>query len=276
MFLVKVGALWGKISGFEGENIFRGWLMRRVILVLFSWVLCLGASAWAQSENSTAASTLSLTPTSVPTLAPTQAPALSPTASPTPFDPGHLKGAQGIGVSGTLLTYRYWTGDSTALDLFLGGSFALNSGLDFSGNNTTAPNWNYTLGVGLKQNFKEPFKGVFIQSIEHLTFNQTYNETIYTTTSYGVNYGSEDYYNQSQSVNLYLGLGFEAFVPFWENLSIEGSVGLSSNLNLLETNAFYNSNFSSQANTQTATSNFNLGSTSNAFSILNGAVHFYF
>ncbi len=232
--------------------------MRFAMWILLSGAVFLVGAAWAQTETSTP----SVTP--------------SPTVTATAFSPEHLNGTSAIGLSGTSLTYRYWMNDSTALDIFLGGNYASNAGLDFSGNNTTTPNWNYSLAVGLKENWKEPVKDVFIQWIERLTFTESYAETIYTTNDNGINYGYEEYYSQSQAFNLYLGLGFEAFIPFWESLSIEGSVGLNTNLNFNQSNTFYNSVFDSNANSQTSTSSFNVGSGSNAFSILSGAVHFYF
>lgn len=236
------------------------WIMRLGIWIALGWVFSLG-TAWAQDNN--------------------QAPSPTPTASAKSFSPDHLKGTTGFGITsfnytGSALAYRYWTSDSTALDIYLGGNYSQTNSYDFSGNSTVVPNWNYGLGAALKQNWNEPVKNVFIQSLERLTYSQNYNQSISTTSNSGTLYGYEYYYNQNQALGLYLGLGFEAFIPFWENLSIEGTIGVSATASWSETNTFYNSNFSSNTNTHTSAFIFNFGSGSNTFSILNGAVHLYF
>ncbi len=236
-------------------------------LIFFSWLLVVTGASWAQ--------TASPTPTPSETAVPT------PSPIPAPFSPEHLKGRTGVGIASltnipTAFAYRYWMDDATALDIYLGGTYSQTNSYDFSGGSIQVPTWNYGLSVGLKENFNRPVKDVFVQWIERLSFSETYAEQVYSDVSNGYTYGSQYYYNQNQVVNLFLGVGFEAFVPFWESLSIEGSVGLSSSLSFNEQDTFYNPAFSSSVNTHYASYVLTTGFNSNAFSIFNGAVHFYF
>ena len=65
---------------------------------------------------------------------------------------------------------------------------------------------------------------------------------------------------------LVVGAGFEAFLPYWDSLSVEGSVGLN----------FSSSQTKTDGGTQAAQSGSSLGISGSGFNPLNVAIHLYF
>lgn len=222
---------------------------------------------------------------------PAQLPRLSQYATPTPrttpdsdpaaFSPEHLKGCFGMGLGtmtygGTALVFRYWMDNGTALDILAGGSDNPTTGYDFSGNPIALSNFGFGVGLGLKENLSEPVRDVFVQMIERVTYSQNYVQTTGTVNENGYVYGDSNNVAQNQQINVFWGLGFEAFIPFWRNLSIEGSVGVSANATFNQNSSIYNPAYSTLPNTQTSSGLLTGGADSDTFSLVNGAVHFYF
>jgi hypothetical protein len=89
---------------------------------------------------------------------------------------------------------RYWLTDQTALDLL--GSVENDSG---SG------------ALGLTQNLAHPSRDLFIQGLARVTVERlVYNDS---------------YFPDYTSLSFTLGIGFEAFMPFCESLSLSGWIG---------------------------------------------------
>jgi hypothetical protein len=210
-----------------------------------------------------------------------QEPSPTPASTPAVFSPEHPKGYLGVGIGttplgATALALRYWMEDNTALDVMVSGSDSPGAGYDFSGNQITTSNWAYGLSLGLKQNLKEPIRDVFVQGIARLSYAQNFVQSTSTTSENSITYGYTNLNTQNQEVSLFLGIGFEAFVPFWEDISIEGNAGLSVNALWNEVTDYYNPNFSSQPDISTSYGLLSAGVNTNTFSILSGSVHFYF
>jgi hypothetical protein len=189
------------------------------------------------------------------------------------FDPGHLKGRWGIGISymtnfGTALVLRHWYSDNGAFELLFGGYDTPQAGEDFSDNYTTSPGWGYGAGLGLKRNLAMPVENVFIQGAARLTFSQSYQQNSY-------DYNLRTY--QYQDLVLFVGPGFEAFIPFWKNLSVEGSIGLYVSSRWSQTESVYNpAQYSSSNNTKTDSWIISCGLKNNMSSLVNMTVNFYF
>jgi len=230
-------------------------------------------SVYAQTVTPEGDPVNTVVPTVIPTAFPTPI-ATSPIATPVPkaaFSPEHMKDYLGVGIgslpyAGTTVDIRYWMENNLALDLMAGGTSNPTSGQDFNGNSIQVPDWGFGLSLGFKENLKEPVHDVFVQLIERLNYSQNYD---------GYEDTSEVTVSQNQNISVYLGLGFEAFIPFWESLSIEGSVGLTATDTFNEYSVFYNPNYYG-TNIQTSGNVFSTGLSSGTFSILSGSVHFYF
>jgi hypothetical protein len=253
--------------------------MKKVIAFIFGMAFFIPHyNAFAQTWNSADSS-----PVQLPRLTQYTTPSSSPTPSynPAAFSPEHLKGYFGMGLGsmtygGTALVFRYWMDNSTALDIMAGGGDNPTTGYDFSGNAIALSNFGFGVGLCLKENLSEPVRDVFVQMIERVTYSQNYIQTTGTTSQNGYIYGTSNNVSQNQQINLFWGLGFEAFIPFWRNLSIEGSVGLSANATFNQASSIYNPTYTTQPNTQTSSGLITGGASSNTFSLVNGSVHFYF
>jgi len=252
--------------------------VKKIISFIFGIIFFTSCyNAFAQTWNSSDA------PVQLPRLTQyaTSTPSPTPAYNPATFSPEHLKGYFGMGLGsmtygGTALVFRYWMDNGTALDFLAGGSDNPTTGYDFSGNAIALSNFGFGVGLGLKENLSEPVRDVFVQMIERATYSQNYIQTTGTTSQNGYIYGTSNNVSQNQQINLFWGLGFEAFIPFWRNLSIEGSVGLSANANFNQASSIYNPTYTTLPNTQTSSGLLTGGAGSNTFSLLNGSVHFYF
>lgn len=141
------------------------------------------------------------------------------------FDPENLKGKWAMG--GTYLaglgniTVRGWLEKNSAIDIYVGTWFSGIDGQDFSGNYVTKPNPNFDIGLGLRQIVSRPVECVHVELIQRLLFELHHSE-------YANTYA--DSINDYQQFSLYIGVGFEAFIPFWKSLSIEGDAGIAGNV----------------------------------------------
>jgi hypothetical protein len=184
-----------------------------------------------------------------------------------------LSGTWAVGTSyndGYELVARHWLNERTALDLMVGGNYEPGPGSQ--PNTFSTFYWNYGLGAGFRFNLARPVEDVFVQWIVQLSYLQNYEQQTDETQS-----PASVSTTQEQILNLYLGPGFEAFLPFWKNLSIEASVGI----NLSSTwsqNSDLNNGFQLTPNysyTHTWQWSTGFGSNNTSFSIFEAAVHFY-
>lgn len=190
------------------------------------------------------------------------------------FSPGHLKGRLGFGLvynsdifSVYWLNVRWWFEDRAALDLLMGGSYTERKGYGFDSLPNTTPDWNYSLGLGIREIIAEPSEDV------HVLFIQRAVYSAYLQQSAGV---SSLYQYQTQTLTGFLGLGFEAFVPFWKSLSIEGSVGLKFGAQWEQDIQVLNGYGAPNVKYETDYGNLVLGSNNDFTSLLGAGLHFYF
>jgi len=192
------------------------------------------------------------------------------TAASDRFSPEHLKERVGLGVSymsyiGPALSLRYWAHDDEAYDFSMGGYDNPSPGKDFANDLVFTPNWGYGVSVGLRHNWRHPAEDVFVQWIARLSYSQTFyqnsNSSVIST-------------SQNQDLSLFIGPGFEAFVPFWKNISIEGNIGLSLDSHWSQY-AQVNSPSYPYTNPTPNYWSLSLGINNTITSILNAAVHFY-
>jgi hypothetical protein len=127
------------------------------------------------------------------------------------------------------------------------------------------------VGLGLRQNLARPVKNIFVQLLTQASFNQHYGQTTYSGQT-----PAEVLTSQQETLNLFLGPGFEAFLPFWENISLEVSLGLNVNLTWYQQQDD-NSSSAPLPNTYSANwSSLGASMANTSTSLLNAAVHFYF
>ena len=190
------------------------------------------------------------------------------------FDPENLKGKWAVGGTILYLSYpwygnlenlsaRKWIENNSALDFYAGVSYETQLGVDFNNNWVTIPKYAFDLGVGLRQIVARPVENVHIEVIQRLLFTSSYWE--YAGSTYDEVHGS-------QKFDLYLGIGFEAFMPFWKNLSLEGDVGIDAAITYYDNRTKFPTgpdNLVSYWETSISTQNNNVG-------IVNLAVNYYF
>ncbi|GEM_PF-2193290 len=182
------------------------------------------------------------------------------------FSPDHLKGTWALGYdyfygTGSTISARNWIESDLALDLLVGGSFSPGYPLS-SFNSENDYLWSFSLGVGLRQNVARPLKDVYIQMLVLLSYSQSFQQITDSGTY-------SDYMNdQIQTFNLFIGPGFEVFLPFLEDLSVEANLGINISSYWLEGSGDY---LDYGWNWKVS-----LGSDSNTFSLFNAAAHFYF
>jgi hypothetical protein len=201
---------------------------------------------------------------------------VTPVATPAAesFSPDHLKGRLGFGLIYTndvSFTYsadiRWWFEDRAALDLLVGGTYAEQKGYGFNGAPNTTPDWNYSLGLGMREVIAEPTADVHVLFAQRLVFSDYLQQSASVSSLYKY---------QVQALMGFVGLGFEAFVPFWRNLSIEGSVGLKFGARWEEDIQIMNGYGAPDLKYETDYGNFVAGSNNDVTSLLGAGVHFYF
>lgn len=203
--------------------------------------------------------------------APEAAPA--PTPSPTPAGPV-LTGRWGIGfdqipgasagtglvpglASPNAMAIRYWISERLAWDglLALDTSSQPASGPGAPGVPAGTDQRGYGVGTVIKFNAKRPTPWLLAQILARASLaslNQMQNDGSnngQTTTTFGLG----------------LAAGFEAFLPAWDSLSVEGSVGLD-----------FSSSQTKVEGGQAAQSGSSFGIKGNGFTPLNVSVHLYF
>lgn len=201
--------------------------------------------------------------------------AAAPAPEPTPNPGPRLAGRWGLGFdnipgasAGTGLVpglatpnavaIRYWVHERLSWD----GLLALDISSQPAGG-TGAPGVpagtdqrGYGVGTVLKFNAKRPTPWLLAQVLARASLaslSQVQNDGSnngQTTTTFGLG----------------LGAGFEAFLPAWDSLSVEGSVGLN----------FSSSQTKTDGGTQAAQSGSSLGISGSGFNPLNVAIHLYF
>jgi hypothetical protein len=197
--------------------------MKKLTVLVFSLIFAV-LSRISYCQDATPAATVTSSPVSVNS-------DILPVEN---FSPDHLKGHYAIGASSIndlspAMAVRYWFSETKAVDIYFAGY-----------DNNDSQYWAYGLGFGFRQNWKRPVDNVTLQFIEKITFER--NPSLDTP----------------DTLNLFLGPGFEAFIPFWKNLSVEASIGA---------NLSYNLDNGNHASFAIAGDN---------FSVFNAAVHFYF
>jgi hypothetical protein len=153
---------------------------------------------------------------------------------------------------------RYWINESLAWD----GLFALNMSSQPSGGAGAAgvpagtDQRGYGVGTVMKWNARRPTPWLLAQVLGRASLaslSQIQNDGSgngQTTTTFGLG----------------IGAGFEAFIPLWDSLSIEGNVGLN----------FSSSQTKLEGGVPVAQSGSSLDISGTGFSPLNVAVHLYF
>lgn len=187
------------------------------------------------------------------------------------FSPGHLKNKMGMGVAFSSPVYlanlRWWFEDNMALDLYAGGNYSEQSGANFTNQLITVPRWAWGMGFGLRENIAHPIEDVVIQAIQTATYDAVLSQ-------YSSN--SQTNANQNQDLTAYLGLGFEAFLPFWKNLSIEGSIGIQAGAHWIQQKETLNGYPGPNVNYETDLNTISAQVANNINGIFNTAAHFYF
>lgn len=126
-------------------------------------------------------------------------------------------GLIGAADSVNLFSLRYWLTDQFILEALVGGTAGTQVGQDAYGNLVNDPYWAYCWGFGVKTNVLEPFDGLMVQTITRIMNLQ--NSSQNSNNAYV-------YTDQFQYLSVQAGLGFEYFMPFVKNLSVETSVYL--------------------------------------------------
>jgi hypothetical protein len=133
-----------------------------------------------------------------------------------------LPGTGGSGPGGSLVAQpnavalRWWATDRMAVDLLAAGS-ASNAGAGGSNGSGNVPLQGYGGGLSFKYNLSEPSRDLLVQMVA----KGSYAMAQPSSGTSGVAGSSQQYTTTAG----FLGLGFEAFVPGWDWLSLEGSAG---------------------------------------------------
>jgi|GEM_PF-2849364 hypothetical protein len=169
-----------------------------------------------------------------------------------------IPGASVNPLSGSLVSQpnaiaiRWWATDKLGLDLLAAANVSSLSGATGSSTTSNPGGQTYGVGVGVKYNLTEPSHDLLAQIVARGSYG--------TAAQTGAT-------SQLSTTALFVGAGFEAFVPTWDWLSLEGSAGLTLNSQDLEpTNG--------GTGASQSTSNVSLGG--NGFSPVNLSIHVYF
>jgi hypothetical protein len=173
---------------------------------------------------------------------------------------------------GPLLSCRYWFNEKFALELAAGyDQTGSPSGLyDASNNELINRSLSAQESLALKYNIGRPVKYVRIQGIIQVggvqsnsyQYQTVWVQNVSTGYSYTDNVGS--WQNPNIYFSGYVGVGFEAYIPFWTNISVEGSVGL--NVGTTESNSQYGKSIWI----------WSLETTDSGAIPLNAAIHYYY
>lgn len=145
----------------------------------------------------------------------------SSSSSRSSLDTG-LAGKLGLGIDSVKLTggpaaafstpnalgARYWMNDALGID----GAFALANSSSAGGSSMS-----FGLGGGITYNWKKPSDNFLIQWLARASFGSSSTTTVI---------GASNVTTSSTLLALMGGVGFEAFIPAWPQLSVSGSMGI--------------------------------------------------
>ena len=205
-----------------------------------------------------------------PTPTPTKT---SVSKQPELFSTDHMKGRWGIGKGnidqvGPGLSARYWGYDNEAYDFTVAFYDHPNPGSTFNSVYTTSPNWAAGLSLGIRRDLSRPVEDVRVQGILNLEYSIVSQENNDITTSQKYDH---------QNISLGLGTGFEAFLPFWKNISVEGQILLRIQESISSTRITYNpAYYSGNLESGQDYNRLSVFWDADPLTLLNLSVHFYF
>lgn len=159
------------------------------------------------------------------------------------------------------LAVRYWVNEKLAWEGQLASAFNSQPPSSVGGASLTSGTEQraWGLGTGIKVNAKPTPRYLLPQYIGKVSLGQASQQT------QGSN-GTPPDVLTTTTFTLFVGGGFEAFIPVWPDLSVEGSVGLQ--LSSSQTKV--------EGSTLAAQTGSSLGVTGAGFSPINVSVHLYF
>ncbi len=159
------------------------------------------------------------------------------------------------------LSLRYWVNERLAWEGLLAAAFNSQPPTSIGGStlNAGTDQRSWGLGTGIKVNAKPTPRYILPQFIGKASMGQSSQQSQATASTPATTV-------TTSTVTLFVGGGFEAFIPVWPDLSVEGSVGLQ--LSSTQTKV--------DGSTQAAQTGSSLGVAGYGFSPINVAVHLYF
>lgn len=196
---------------------------------------------------------------------------LSPTAAAAPGPGPHLEGRWGVGYdnipgasassnivqglsTANAAAVRYWISDTLAWDGLL--ALDLNSQPAGTGSATNTQQRGYGLGTVLKYNLRRPTPWLMGQVLARASLAQLQESSV---TGFS---GSQT----TVTLGVGLGVGFEAFFPLWDSLSVEGNVNA----------AFSSAQTKVDGVDGAAQDSSSLSINGNGFTPVNVSIHLYF
>ncbi len=155
------------------------------------------------------------------------------------------------------VSLRHWFNEKFALE----GKLAFSATSQPTGVSGTSVTSAWGVGTQMKYNIARPSQWLLAQFLGGASLAQLGQSS--TTPGTPV---SSDTGATTTTFNIMVGLGFEAFVPVWQSLSLEGSIGL--NVGSVQTK--------SAGAAQATQSSSSIGINGNGFTPLNVAIHYYF
>jgi hypothetical protein len=203
------------------------------------------------------------------------------------FSSDHLSGRWAIGVGcyngQSSVGVRKRTSDKTSLDLIVSGYHRGNRYWDFSGNSVSGVEEGFSASFGWRRDLKRVLKVSSLQWCAVVSGG--YGHTVgssWTFNDYadsGKTYGVNKVVNQERNVSFFTGPGFEIFLPYWKNFSLEGTIGLMVTKRWVSSSTTFNRDLPHavlNADQELKYQDVFVGTQSNNFSVLSGAVHYYF
>jgi hypothetical protein len=216
--------------------------------------------------------------------------AVTPAATEAPakksIDPEHLKGVKGYGLgyfggAPAAISFRKWFSDNTAWEVAIGAGRSTRDGDSSLWQSPLTPpttdattdwkGYQAAASLGFKRNFARPVSHLLVQFQSFLQYRyeaQTQDETI-------ADYTQRHSRMIVREMSLFVGPGFEAFLPYWSNLSVEGSLGLDLSYRWVR-NEWKEHSTSGDSTRDDTVRYLDFTTTGTGLSIVNGQVHFYF
>jgi hypothetical protein len=176
---------------------------------------------------------------------------------------------------------RYWVTDRLAVDGMLSVLIASQSNdvaIETEGGSVDGNGQSWGFGVGVRYNLTEPSRNLMAQLVGKASFADSRAHLSLSENSDNST-GTYSTDVEQDTTAMFLGVGFEAFVPGWNWLSLEGSLGLSvSNISVQPINI---SASSGKNTTMTLNGVFNQNTSTcslggSGFSPINVSIHYYF